>query len=182
MDSAFVQSILYSPPEILGKQLMPYCAGHEFLLCSIGSPLVDGGQVSRDDIATGLFICSMTFEGGVEAIREKSYLRDVLEWGAAAGPWDGEDVYLEWIDYRGTYTQFPQVWSKVGTAAGSGAPGAWATVVSLIIATKGAFTESQAWNMPLCKAVCYIETANDLHTKERLMSDTEREAISADQS
>ena len=65
-------------PVVLGVRLVPYTVGHAILLQRLRSPYVLGGEISSNDLAEAVLVCS---QPPLESIRSiKSIWRDLFLW------------------------------------------------------------------------------------------------------
>ena len=65
-------------PVVLGVRLVPYTVGHAILLQRLRSPYVLGGEISSNDLAEAVLVCS---QSPLESIRSiKSVWRDLFLW------------------------------------------------------------------------------------------------------
>ena len=67
MQGAFVQALTYSPPVILGRQMLPFSCWHGLLLEAAGSSYLVGGIPTPSDAVYGAWVCSGRFADGIAA-------------------------------------------------------------------------------------------------------------------
>lgn len=76
----FFRDIIPEPHVILGLRMRPLSLGHLLLLHRIGSAFVTGGSPSYDDLAASVFLCSLTYEQGLEALDSPQLDRVMSLW------------------------------------------------------------------------------------------------------
>ena len=80
MQGAFIQSLTYCAPAILGRQLLPFSPWHGIVLEGAGSPYIIGGKPDFDDVVTAVWVCSHSFTHGWEGTLD---LVAAKKWGKA---------------------------------------------------------------------------------------------------
>lgn len=68
------------PFRILGQKLKPLSLGHRILLQRIESAYIIGGTFSIDDLVASVFICSRTYEEGLDALDDPDVSKFMLRW------------------------------------------------------------------------------------------------------
>lgn len=78
--SEYYKAAVPEPWTILGLDLKPFSAGHLILLHRVESSFVKGGDVTWDDLAISVFICSKTFEEACEAFDDPELNKFMADW------------------------------------------------------------------------------------------------------
>lgn len=76
----FFNAAVPDPVDLLGFRLRPLSAGHIILLTRIESGFVTGGDITWDDLAASVFICTQTFEDAVRAFYDPRIDRLMKAW------------------------------------------------------------------------------------------------------
>lgn len=186
MDDTFLKAALIQPPSVLGVQLRPFCAGHAIILEALDNPFMfkpkEGQKVKATaaDLFMALFFCSRTFEQGREDLSRPDLERCFLKLGRKHKRWyhrkyqDQVEAACDLFDeYIADYTDVPEHHTIVG-ATDVRAPAIYAVVIGLMKGSRGAISESEAWNMGFSKALCYGATMGDLEGSETLVTEEDR--------
>ncbi len=155
MDSAFFQSVLVQPAEVLGKRLHPFSCYHALVLAHFDSPFLIGGEASRQELIFAVWVCTTRFEDGPALLQSDDALKGAMEWGksfAKTEP-DFEQGRDDFQTYLKNYMRFPQLWTKKGQGKPSGVP--WPFRIAATVWAHFDVTEAEAWNMGLNKAASY---------------------------
>jgi len=76
----FFLSAVPDPVDLLGFRLRPLSAGHIILLTRIESGFITGGEITWEDLAASVFICTQTFEDAVRAFYDPRLPRLMKAW------------------------------------------------------------------------------------------------------
>jgi len=197
MDPVFLQAALISPPEIFGRRLRPFSAGHVLVLSALESPYVsgtEGAAVTFEDLVRALYVCSHTFEenrercsmvpGGLDPERSERVSRECIEWIQAAAPTPEETAAA--FETFEAYLREYRLRAEHGDVCGRKinhwrllVPGPYAIVIGIVRATYGAVSLAEAWDMPLGLAFAYIDTADNLQGDMTLLDEQRRANLEA---
>jgi len=175
VDQDFLASFFAVPPVLLGRKLKPFCCGHAVILASLESPFIVSGKVTPEELIVAVWVCSQTFEEGRDKILNGG---DVLrveceKWGGEIGGFDFSKAVVDFERYLTDYTKAPERWK---TKASKEARAPWPLVVATTIMHEFPVSESDAWNMPLPKALWYFAAcAEAFYGDESLVSQRDRE-------
>lgn len=170
METAWIQSILYQPPAVLGKSLKPFSPFHALVLDSIESPYMRGGNATPDDLITAVYVCSCSWSDRARILNgDKAELR---KWGKDFCRADWQSEFDAFNLYLSESWTTPTTWKRGdgGTVKASGA--FHMTVFAMRIL---GMNEADSWDAPLARLVCYRETYTEQETgKSDLQTDDER--------
>jgi hypothetical protein len=155
----FAQAVLTQPPVILGRQLRPLCAGHLIILEALESPFVRGGSATPGDLVRAVWVCSKTFEEGKAALWSDDAAAECRKWGRAHRRDSYLDALAAFYEYWGAYHESPPLF-VAETAKTANVPLPFVIVVRL--RTDMRVSDKEAWNMPICLALCYLSTISEL--------------------
>lgn len=165
MQGAFVQALTYSPPVILGRQMLPFSCWHGLLLEAAGSPYIVGGIPTTSDVVYGAWVCSGRFTSGIAADK-----RALGKWGRRQRRAVWGDVLLAFSDYIEAGLAGPQYW-RGGNEKSVKAPYWWH--LALFAQSKLGFTEAAAWDTPVAKLSCYRACDAEANGWDKLKTDSE---------
>jgi len=177
MQGAFIQPMSYSPPIILGRRLRPFSCWHGLVLDASASTYLLGGQRAVSDLLFGIWVCSHDFADGFDAASDlravnrwgrsqrKRWWRPAADLGAAAVLFD-EHIRLSltapdrWQDGAGTPLRAPLWWH-----------------LALFARETLHCSESEAWDFPLSRLICYRDCKAESEGGKDLMTDDEAKGI-----
>lgn len=164
MQGAFIQSLTYNPPSVLGRQLLPFSPWHGLILEAAGSPYLCGGIPNLDDLILGVWVCSHGFTDGYKLISDVG----------AAGAWGKAIKKTNFSAGRATFAEHiaasfvaPRYWQ----ASGGGelkSPYFWHCAFFAMRDLH--LPESQAWDYPIAKIACYQACHAERQGNKDLMS------------
>lgn len=182
MQGVFTQALTYSPPAILGRQLLPFSPWHGLVLEASGNRYLTGGVPTGDDLIVGLWVCGCSFVGGIEACADKAAIE---RWGKAHGKGDlaaaaaAFGAYIEaglrcpeyWADAQSKPVRAPYWWHLAlfgQRHLGLCEAGAWDAPVSRLACYRACYAESQGWDK--------LKSASEIAGIEVLLADAAAEA------
>jgi len=169
MQGAFVQALTYSPPVILGRQMLPFSCWHGLLLEAAGSSYLVGGIPTPSDAVYGAWVCSGRFADGIAA--DKKALE---KWGRRHRRAAWGDVLLAFGDYIEAGLRGPQYW-RGGKDKPVKAPYWWH--LALFARSRLGMTEAEAWDAPVARLSCYRACESESRGWDKLMTDAEAEGV-----
>ena len=158
----------------MGRTLHPFSLGHKVILHTLASPLIIGGPVTVADIATGAYVCSLSFVDARAAVFgiDQSWRLDVAQIGMDNPSPDLAELFAAWNVYSENHTKCPLHWESEDDAGETRAPWEFHLVVFLCDVMN--MTEAQAWDTPLNLARCYFDTWREKQGDKSLVSDYEK--------
>lgn len=155
MGNTYLNSILISPPYILGKKLNNISAFHYLALDGFNSPFVKGGEVKPQDIATFIYVCSLSFAERYKLSTPAMFLELAAETERIeAMPVSDLQRAVEQINLAlQRYLELPQFWVDTKHSGKSGIPVAFKVAASVLQSFN--FTEQEVWDMPFNLLCCY---------------------------
>lgn len=184
---SYVRASVPDVYRVLGLQLKPFCLGHLFLMhrfdCAFASE--EGTDAGISDFLLGLAICSRSYEEFIEFIRdEKAFEAWTSSWGKQVSKAIRRDKRFDVIEKMGLFQNYmkdsiriPKYFEGDNSSETQVSGAHWTQSVLLVLTSELGFTQSEALNMPLSKALAdYFKWAekNGLVT---LMSDDELEIV-----
>lgn len=176
----YLDAVISKPFRVMGMALKPFSVGHVLLLEYINSPVARGADMSIEDLANAIMICSMTFEQNIESWKSKGLRYSKRIWGERVGMPDMEKVtecYKEYLDY---YMRWPNI-DNDDCHGKAGSPGP-ALMIDVLMDI--GYSESEALNMPYNRAawcVCArqerigaITVNRDIGMSEAELADAQR--------
>ena len=169
MQEAFLQSALYSPPIVLGRQLRAFSPFHALALEAVDSPFahepVTG--VTPDSLIVAIWTCSHSFADGLTVLLDTAAIQ---KWGASVGKWDFPATLKTFQRHIADSMVLP-VFYHTGDEEDCRAPVAWH------LATSGMrflnMTEAEAWDCSIARLVCYRACISEWNGSKSLKSDEE---------
>lgn len=76
----FYSASVPEPVTILGLRLRPFSLGHLILLHRVESAFVLDSEITIEDLALSVFICSQTYKGAVETFSDPDLPKFMLRW------------------------------------------------------------------------------------------------------
>ena len=169
MQKAFLQSALYSPPIVLGRQLRAFSPFHALALEAVNSPFahepVTG--VTPDSLIVAIWTCSHSFADGLPVLLD---IATIQKWGASVGKWDFSKTKAQFFRHLDDSMLLPKFY-HTGDEEDARAPVAWH------LATSGMrflhMTEAEAWDCSIARLVCYRACISEWNGSKSLKSDEE---------
>lgn len=151
--NSYWTGVLYVPPACFGLRLRPYSLWHSMMLAAIESPFAAGGQARHEDYSLAAVVCSLEWPSGLRRLIPVPDRRLLDLATPKTAEQFAEDADL-FNDYLSESSRVPDVWETEGKGRESGAP--WQFFVSAyLLRHYPALTESEVWNMPVGRAICY---------------------------
>jgi hypothetical protein len=171
MPDVWLTALLKSPPAIYGRQLTPLSLAHASILASAGNAYWCGGEVCRASLIEAVDICSRTWEQNsrwiarprLASLKRLAFVgyRSRFETASAAFESYLTDYMASPLrDVRGEFRRMATPWP-------------WRLAIFLI--DRG-FSESQAWNMPVCRARCYFDAHDEMNGADNMIEREREEA------
>ena len=134
---------------ILGLTLKPFCAGHIMVLHRLGSVFVIGGQVTRQELETAIFVCAQTFEEAVDSLNSHSTAKEIARWRRKVGEYDLEEKLAAFNEYVEQGSVFNLIFSP-RRSSGDVSLTSLPSVHSVRCALRHYYhmTDTEFWNMP----------------------------------
>lgn len=107
--------------------------------------------VTKDDLILAVLICSKTYEEFLAFIENENFLDAVRQWGEQVGKYDLLEKVSLFKEYMETANTAPKYWEDIGDSKTSGAH--WTQAVKVVLTGHLNYTESEALNCPLPKAL-----------------------------
>lgn len=169
-DTTWVESVLYGPPVILGRQLRPLSPLHVLILHSIDSPCLLGGPVLYDELIVAVHVCSLSWDTRHDAFPDAKSMR---KWGRKQRRANIESATEAMLAYIRESWHVPERWDSGGDKEQARANGAFHLAVFGM--SQLGMGEQQAWDCPLARLMCYREAYAEQQTgKSELMSEEEK--------
>jgi len=156
---AWSQSIFCQPRMCLGIQLQPYSWAHYECLKTFNNPyLLTDWKTQRPDLLQAAWICSRTWE---QLRRDMFKMRDLRAmtretWRARREGFALGDAQMR--QYMEDYQFTPDAWEGKGDGVKVQMGSAASFIFVLFLMEHCHFTESQAWNCPIARSICYRMT------------------------
>jgi hypothetical protein len=153
---AWSQSIFVQPPTCMGVQLKPFSWAHYECLKRFYSPyLLSGVKTGRPDLLRAVWICQRTWE---ELQRDLFHLRDVRSmlrenWRTRRQDFVHGDAQFR--QYVTDYQFVPATWNEETGEMKKTMGTPLSQIMAGFLMEFRHFTESQAWNCPIARSICY---------------------------
>lgn len=178
MASKWQKAALVQPPQILGRQLLPFSHGHFFVLGAMESPYVKGGSVTNDDLVSAVFICSHTFEENQALLfSDHKYEKQVGAWARKLKKFSFYEAREQFVDYYDVFTNVPDHWISQDNKRPKAA---YEFTVVTGLVSSGVCTLSEAWNMGFSLARCYYSAVAESNGDDSLLSEDEKKFLGAE--
>lgn len=177
MQQVFKSAIYHRAPVVLGRQLLPLCLGHVYLLMAADSPYA----VPKDEpphllnLAFAVAICSRSFEDCQSWIESPGVEAECAAWGASCEGMDfpaESDTFAAYLADsavlpdkapRGAVTPYRHPWPMVVAVS----------IMPLVGSSSIQSAESRAWNMPQALAMSYHSALSELQGDDSLKTDAD---------
>lgn len=179
MQPVWIQSLLYQPPTVLGKQLKPFSALHFLILNFYASPFLHGkGRISTDDLILAVIVCASDFASRHDLLNIDN--KQIKKWGREHRKTDLLEAVATFEEYLQESMVIPEKWQSVQDGGGTIKTNTSYALVMFAMGRLG-MTEAQAWDVPLARLVCYRDVYYELETgKTDVVSDEERSIINGE--
>ena len=194
------------PWQVLGVNLKPFSLGHYIKLYRLGCAYVadETKQPTLGDLVLGVAVCSMGSHQDpakdpfwIWLNREepggwrKWFYRlckklgkkvpspaelDMALFGRAVGMFDFADKARLFADYIDAHSKAPAYW-ETGKQDGGGNGGHWSQSVLHVLVSKCGYTQEEAHNVPLSKALADFFKHAESEGAVRIMTEQERTAL-----
>jgi hypothetical protein len=181
----YIDACLPDSYTILGVRLKSLCLAHVFLMkkenCKYASDDEDA-TASIDDLLLAISICSRTYEEYLEFIEGAHVHKWFSDWGKYVQNQIDTDPLFNMFEkfelfnkYRRAGMRVPPIWDVDSNGDSSGVH--WSQAVLQVLMSKLGYTESQAYNMPLAKALyeCFQCLGVEFMTDEQLTEAVEKQ-------
>lgn len=149
--SAYARAAIPDPYRILGLRLRPLSLGHLLLLqrfnCAFLADLPT--TVTKADLLLGVLICSMRPDAFLDFLESRGFVRAVAEWGKKIKKFDFAAKAELFRQYLSTALQEPEY---IALQPGSD-EGDWVQSLKLTLTTRLGYTDAEAWELPISKAL-----------------------------
>lgn len=161
----WLQSLMLHPPAICGMQLKPYSLIHDLTLECLENPVAAGGTLTDTKLLEAVFICSRDWQG---------LRRDLLAMDDAKAFSFGKKA-IKTIDedresFRVYVSEYKAIAPRSKSKSKDDACVPWQFHVARSLCGDWGFTEPQAWDMPVNRAVCYCDTKQEYDGGKSLIS------------
>jgi hypothetical protein len=174
---SYASAAIPDPYQILGLRLRPFSLGHYLLLQRFECGFVQDKPfpISRQDLIAGVLICSMRHSEFLEFLQQKNFLRQVRRWGKRVGFFDLAEKTTFFEAYlRASLSEPDYIELQPG---GSG--GEWSQNLKITLMTKLGYSEAEAIDMPLSKALADYYKLAESEGLIRLLTAEDRAAALA---
>jgi len=173
------EAFFFNQHKVLGKTLKPFCLYHHFVLQALKSPLMIGGKVGIVDLYIATLICEQEYPISFKVIPSPSWwsvLLNSVRFGYYTTRYKFTREITKFHNYAKDYSSVPHFWedNKKSIKGKSGIPDVIGLMVSLMISLK--YTEKEAWNCPIGKAVWLSATNAILNGAESKIISAEAKA------
>jgi len=164
VQGAFIQSLTYQPPAILGRQMLPFSPWHGVILEAAGSPYVSSGKPNLDDMITAAWVCSHSFADGWAGASDVAGAR---KWGRRNRKSDLTAAFIEFSEHISASLVGPQYWN----AEGGNSPKApyWWHLATLGMSHLN-LSDTAAWDYPISRLMCHFACKSEAEGNKDLMS------------
>ncbi len=177
MQGVFISAFTFTPPVILGRQMLPFSCFHGLLLDAAGSSFLSERLPGIDDVILSAWICSHSFADGYLGTMDFKAIR---AWGRKCrrlGPVEISTAITEFREYIDASMEKPVCWQSKDSKA-SRAPVWW--LLTTFAQTELDKDEAAAWDAPFMKLVCYLICRNEIDGDDSLMTDAEALPLGGD--
>jgi len=180
MQPVWIQSLLYQPPTVLGKQLKPFSALHFLILNFYKSPFLHGkGRISTDDLILAVIVCASDFASRHDLLNID--IKRIKKWGREHRKTDLLEATATLKEYLQESMVIPEKWQSSGDDSGGTIKTNAGYALVMFAMGRLGMTEAEAWNAPLARLVCYRDVYYELETgKTDVVSDEESSIINGE--
>jgi len=174
MQGIFIKALTYTPPVILGRQLLSFAPFHGLLLEAADCHYLTAGTKTFGDMILGIWICSYSFADGYLGVMEHSAVRAWSRQCKRLKISTLKKAAEEFAAYIEVGLERPQFWEK--EAKKSCRAPIWWLLASFGVLQLG-MSEQEAWDCPVAKFWCYIACRNEMEGEENLLTDEENKFL-----
>lgn len=146
----YAQATIPEPYRILGLRLRPFSLGHWLLMQRFNCAFIGTEATDKSDLLTGVLICSMRYQEFLQFIEQKDFHKQIIKWGKRVGMLDLDDRGKLFQTYLKDSLSEP---AYVELRPGGDGVGDWAQNLKITLMTRLGYTELEALDMPLSKAL-----------------------------
>lgn len=171
MNIVWAQAALYEPPEVLGKTLRGFSPFHALMLEAVQSPFMVGSTADFDDLILAVHICA---HGWADRFLIRSDMAAVIEWGKSLTADDIATGRRNFDAYLTASWETPKFWqdSDSGTLRAN-----WIYHLAAFAMRRLNMTETEAWDCPIARLVCYRACVGETEGDKSLMTDDDIKGI-----
>lgn len=152
----YAQAAIPEPYRILGLRLRPFSLGHWLLMQRFDCAFIGAEKAApeasagRNDLLLGVLICSMRHDEFLRFIEQKNFLRQIRKWGKRVGFIEMKEKAELFKQYLESSLHEP---AYVELKPGGDGSGDWAQNLKITLMTRLGYSETEALDMPLSKAL-----------------------------
>lgn len=180
MRDVWFQALMLTSPRICGRALLPFSIAHRYILRALGNPYAySDTPATAGDLLNAVAICSRTWEQNRALLFGGQPWRAALAWEwywmqRLSRSFDTADASFR--QYLADYCTVPAHDNGNAKDAKIGAPIEF-HLVRVLMSAFG-MSESEAWNAPWNRAVCYLDARAEAESTEtRILSPAEEYAF-----
>lgn len=166
MRDVWLTALLKQPPRIMGRQLLAFSLSHSFILERAGNPYWASGACTGAALVEALDICSRTWEENA-AWFDRPKFRGLKRLALAFHRKQSATAHAEFVAYLNDYAAST---TREQSGEGRDMVSPWQFRIAAFLIAHG-FTESQAWNMPMVRALCYFDAHDELEGATNLVEE-----------
>lgn len=171
-DASYAHAAFPEPFRILGRRLRPFSLGHYLLLQRFG---VNTESPDRSDLIVGVLICSMRHEEFLAFLEQNDFLEELRKWGKKIGLFDLAEKSALFNRYLNNSLREPDyIPLQPGDDSGD-----WAQNLKMTLTTRLGYSEAEALDLPLSKALADYYKLAEGEGLIRLITPEERAAGAA---
>ncbi len=164
MQGAFLNALLYRPPSITGKQLLPFSCWHGLVLEEMDSSFIVGGELTIEEAIVVIEVCSKRRD---EFILDKNAL---VKAGKKIKPDSYSQIISDVKEYIEKSFFLPVCW-KEEKEKSLKIP-IWFHLVYFAMKHLH-YSEEEAWNANFARLFCYMLCESEINNTTEVMSDDE---------
>lgn len=169
MQEAYQKAFLAVPPEVLGRQLLPFSLGHSLLLDIFESPFSRGGEITGEELIFAVWICTRPFRDALDQLQRQTMVKECIRWGRKCRKLDLNVAAQRFDDYVSESSVTPKRWEKPGAGGSARVPWQIAMFWNLC----GSSVNEDLWDLPLGRVITYNAARLAQMGDESLMSEEE---------
>jgi hypothetical protein len=153
IDSQFAEAWLNVDHKVFGLKLRPFSLWHKFLLEVTESPLVTKGDARASDLYAACKLLTLKFPDADVALTRLDWVRMFFRIRKNSAEIEG----VKLSSYIEDYFTSPEYWESEGkSSSNKGQPPEQLSAITPLLIM--GFSEAEAWNMPIGKALWYGAT------------------------
>jgi hypothetical protein len=174
----YARSAVPDPYRILGLRLKPFSLGHYLLLQRFGCAFIqqNQGMATREDLILGVLICSMSHQYFLRFIEQQNFEDQVKTWGMKIGIVDFKEKAELFQNYLRLGMIEPDY---VALQPQNDSGGDWAQSLKITLVTRLGYTEREALDMPISKALADYYKLAEIEGMIRLLNEEDHAAAEA---